>query len=123
MSVPRWLPPLLWAGVIVFATSVPAPFVPRRLAAIDKVIHFAMYAVFAALVTRYVLNGRQRLRLALLSIAGVAVFGALDEWHQRFIPGRSTEFGDWVADSTGGVAGALVVSLLVARHVRLQQLT
>ena len=43
----------------------------------------------------------------LAAVAAVAVFGALDEWHQAAIPGRSTSLGDWTADTAGGALGAL----------------
>ena len=121
MSAPRWLPPLLWAGVIVFATSVPTTLVPRRLAVFDKAIHFGIYAVLAALLTRAVLAGPSRLRWALaivVCVAGVAAFGAVDEWHQQFIPGRSTEFADWVADSTGAVVGTIGFALFARQRSR-----
>ena len=116
MRLRRWLPPLLWAGVILFATSVPNDMVPRQLSPYDKLVHFSMYAVLAALLTRYVLDGRVAVRAAIVSVACVTAFGAADEWHQRFIPGRSTEFADWVADTLGAVVGvAVVVSVHAVR--------
>src|SRR5436853_6448862 len=48
LSVRRWLPPLLWAGVILVITSLPGSAVPSALAPYDKVVHFGMYGVFAA---------------------------------------------------------------------------
>lgn len=117
MRVPRWLPPLLWAGVIVFATSVPASALPRRIGGYDKAIHFTMYAVLAALVTRAVLGGSVRARLLalVLVIVGTVAFGAVDEWHQRFIPGRSTELGDWIADSAGAIVATAFMALRSTR--------
>ena len=78
-----------------------------------------MYAVFAGLLAMSVRQKSALLRPLILTVIGVAAFGAVDEWHQQFIPGRSMEFGDWVADSTGGVAGAIVASLLILRTKRL----
>lgn len=80
-----------------------------------------MYAVLAALVTRTVLAGPPRLRLALAiaaCVTGVAAFGAADEWHQRFIPGRSTELADWLADSAGAAVGAVAFALVARRRPR-----
>ena len=37
-----------------------------------------------------------------------SLYGASDEWHQYFVPGRSCEFGDWIADTAGG---ALAIAL------------
>jgi VanZ family protein len=46
----------------------------------------------------------------------VAAVGALDEWHQKYMAGRSTEFADWMADSSGGLLGALAWSLRLRLH-------
>jgi len=115
VRIPRWLPPLLWAGVILFATSVPPSLVPRRLSSYDKVVHFSMYGVLAMLLARYVLGGAVAVRAAIVTVACVTAFGAADEWHQKFIPGRSTEFADWVADSAGALFGA---AAMIAYAVR-----
>jgi VanZ family protein len=40
---------------------------------------------------------------------GIAAVGALDEWHQDFIPRRSMSFADWIADSSGALVGILLV--------------
>jgi VanZ family protein len=102
--------------VILFATSVPSSVMPRRLSLYDdKVVHFSMYGVLAALLARYVLSGAVAVRAAIVTVACVTAFGAADEWHQRFIPGRSTEFADWVADSAGALVGA---AAMIAYAVR-----
>ena len=113
-----WLPPLLWAGVILFATSVPSSLVPRQLGPYDKVVHFTMYAVLAALVTVAVLRRGALARWLLVTALAVSAFGAADEWHQQFIPGRSMDVRDWVADSLGGVTGVLVGSIFFFRSRR-----
>lgn len=103
----RWLPPLLWAGVILFGTSLPQDAVPVQTSKIDKILHFSIYTVFSYLLTRQLLETTTRWRAVLIAVAFSAVFGALDEWHQRLIPGRSTELADWYADAAGAVVGAL----------------
>jgi VanZ family protein len=89
--------------------------VPVQTSKIDKVLHFSIYTVFSFLLTRHLLDITTRWRAALIAVAFVMVFGALDEWHQRFIPGRSTEFADWRADSLGALVGALAC-LAVSRR-------
>jgi len=74
-----------------------------------------MYGVLAALLARYVLSGAVAVRAALVTVACVTAFGAADEWHQKFIPGRRTEFADWVADSAGALVGA---AAMIAYAVR-----
>lgn len=115
MNVRRWLPPLLWAGVIIFATSTPAELVPSQVTTFDKIAHFTMYAILAALLTRHISEATGRWRAAALAIVIAVVFGAVDEWHQRFIPGRSTELADWHADSLGALAGATIMALASRR--------
>lgn len=104
----RWLPPLFWAGVILIATSLPASLVPPQASAYDKVLHFTVYALFGVLLTRELAQTRKPWRAALAAIVIAAAFGAADEWHQQFIPGRSTEMADWRADSMGAALGAVL---------------
>lgn len=110
MIVRRWLPPLLWAGVIIFATSTPSDLVPQQVSTFDKAAHFSMYAVLAALLTHHLSDVTTRWRAAILAILLAVAFGAIDEWHQQYIPGRSMELADWGADSLGATTGALALA-------------
>ena len=104
MSGTRWIPVALWAGVILTGTSVPGvpePGVPG----LDKVAHFAMYAVLGLLTARAIRGGVARPRAFLVALAAIAVFAAVDEWHQRLIPSRSAEVADWFADVSGATVG------------------
>jgi VanZ family protein len=40
-------------------------------------------------------------------------FGALDEVHQGFVPGRSQDAMDWVADAAGAALAVVLWPLLV----------
>lgn len=111
LKVRRWLPPLLWAGVILFVTSIPGSAVPRELAPYDKVIHFSVYGVFAVLLNWDLSQAMGRWRATVLSIIIAMLFGALDEWHQGFIPGRAADPSDWRADSLGAAGGAVLFAL------------
>jgi hypothetical protein len=72
----------------------------------DKVAHFFVYGLLATLLVRLGRGPRAR-GLALLA---TALFGASDEWHQSFVPGRTCELGDWIADTSGG---ALAIAVYV----------
>ncbi|MDB4908404.1 MAG: uncharacterized protein JWO05_3188 [Gemmatimonadetes bacterium] len=115
LSSRRWLPPLVWAGVILVLTSIPNPPIPRSLLGTDKLAHFAMYAPLAFLLVRAILPGVRVARAILLSVGIVALYGAADEWHQQFIPGRSDDIADWRADATGAVIGALAGGAMARR--------
>ena len=96
--------------MILFVTSIPGHVVPRQLAPYDKVVHFVIYGLFAVLLSRDLaqVTGGGRWRTAFLAFAIAGAFGAVDEWHQGFVPGRSTDPADWRADSIGAAGGAIL---------------
>jgi VanZ family protein len=111
----RWTPPVIWSLVILFLTSIPNPSIPAPKDS-DKLVHFFVYAVLGALTGRAALLQRRQLALALALVAGISVFGAIDEWHQHFIPGRSPAVNDWVADTIGGVVGIAAMMVVSIRR-------
>lgn len=112
MKARRWLPPLLWAGVILTGTSMPGSVIPSQASGVDKALHFTIYLLFGILLTRELAENTTRWRAAGMAIIIAAVFAVADEWHQQFIPGRSTERADWYADFLGATIGALTVAAL-----------
>ncbi len=111
----------LW-GIFLFAlTSWPKPPAVPILSGIpnfDKLVHFALYSVEGFFLYRAIAwPGKLRFSfLRVLTIVGaLAVWGTVDEVHQSWIPGRSTEAEDLAADVTGGVVGALISSVLARR--------
>ena len=80
-----------------------------------------MYGVLGLLLARAMHNPPRTspFRLILAAALLVAAIGALDEWHQRYMKGRSTDFADWMADSAGGLIGAWIwVSATKAKATR-----
>lgn len=63
-----------------------------------KVEHFFYYGAMALLFARGL--GPRWFWMALLV---VPLIGALDEWHQLYIPGRNGSVYDWLADVFGTV--------------------
>lgn len=114
MIVGRWWPPVLWAAGVVTATSIPNVSLPGPRGT-DKAGHFFMYGMLGFLLQRAAAPTRQGRVLAAV-MCGVAMFAAVDEWHQAFIPGRSADVGDWVADTTGGAIGALAAFVAARRR-------
>jgi VanZ family protein len=103
-----WWPPLVWAVVILIGTSIPNPQSPPTFDSADKLVHFVLYGVLGLLLARAAATGGDLSGSMIMRLVALCAIGAaLDEWHQRWIPGRSAELGDWVADSTG--AGALIL--------------
>lgn len=115
MTVRRWTPPLAWAAVVLTLSSIPSSGLPSVDEG-DKLAHFAMYALLGWLTVRAAWGGDSSWGTVALVIAALAVFGAVDEWHQRFIPGRSPERGDWVANVLGATAGSAAAALARRRR-------
>ena len=95
------LPDLFWplaiAALIFFASSRSHVASPGFTKVDDKFAHFAVYGLLATLVCRL---GRGW-QVAFWTLLVVSAYGASDEWHQSFVPGRSTDVRDWIADTLG----------------------
>ncbi len=106
-----WLPVILYCLLIYWQSANPSPEQIPRWPLIDKLLHFAAYAVMAALFYRawrtQPLAANPRLLMA-LSILSASLYGISDEIHQSFVPFRDAEFTDVVADILGSICGALI---------------
>lgn len=107
----RWIPPVVWVAIILIGTSWPGVSLGPDGLPLDKVAHFGAYAVLAALILRATRTPLEW-RTAVVVVVVVSLFGAVDEWHQSFIPRRSMSFADWIADTLGAVTGVLAVRSL-----------
>lgn len=104
-----WTPALLYMALIWVLSSMhldlPVEEVPLR----DKGVHFVEYGLLGMLVSHAALRTWPRhhaSRTLALAIVITVAWGILDEIHQAFVPGRSAELLDLVADTLGAVAGA-----------------
>jgi len=129
--VSRWLPVVVWAGVISFLSSDPfsgehtggllLPLLnailpgasPETLnvvhAVTRKLAHVTEYAVLAVLVCRAVERPAQsRWQLAARSLLLCVALAVLDELHQSFVPSRVGSPLDVALDTAGAVLGVAV---------------
>ena len=113
----RWFWAGLFAATIFLASSrgrVASPEITHS----DKYGHFLIYGLLGTLICR---TGHGW-RAGLLGLIAASLYGVSDEWHQSFVPGRSCEVWDWVAD-TSGAALAISLYLGVAWYRRLLEAT
>ncbi len=115
-----WLGVFLWCVTLWILSSIPGGKLPEvHVPNADKIVHFGYFMVGAALLANAfhqstTLSGR---KLFLVVVATVMLVGAADEIHQLFTPNRSgSDFGDWLADTTGGITGALIVGWFYGRR-------
>jgi VanZ family protein len=101
----RWLPVVLWAGLIFALSSVPG--LDSGLSwdfTLRKVAHAGEYAVLGFLLARAVDD------VAALWL-GIA-YAVSDELHQAFVPGRAASLFDVGVDSVGVLLGILLARRL-----------
>jgi VanZ family protein len=100
-----WVWPVALAALIFAYSSRPSAVdLDSWWSSADKMIHFAVYGLLAILICRIGRGWHAAILGALLA----AAYGATDEWHQSFVPGRSAEFADWLADALGAVVAAWI---------------
>ncbi len=101
---------------IFVASSFPTTKQPMFFPCMDKVIHFCVFAVIAASLTGALReNSKVRKRYWIFAAILVAIYGATDEFHQYFVPGRECSILDWFADITGAFVGALIFSKILKK--------
>ena len=86
----------------------------------DKGIHFLEYAVLGwlcAAASSRTWPSASAWRTAAFAVFIAALWGLSDEIHQAFVPGRSSEVADVIADLFGSMAGAAASLLLSNRTV------
>jgi VanZ family protein len=142
-QIRRWLPPLLWAGVIwsfstgwfsgertanvilpVLAALVPGATLADLQAmhhAIRKVAHFTEYLVLSVLLYRALRgNRRWNARAAGIAFTLAGLYAVSDEFHQWFVPGRTAAATDCLIDVSGAAAGQGLVAARAPWRARLR---
>ncbi len=115
---------LAWALIIFIQSSFTAIDLPKvEWISADKVIHMGVFGLLAALcyISLIHLNANSTftknayLWTAILCI----IYGASDEFHQYFVPNRSSEVQDWLADVAGIFIMLLVIKYFLSVKIKL----
>ncbi|MEP6653998.1 MAG: VanZ family protein [Myxococcales bacterium] len=112
-------PAVAWAMVIFGLSSVHGDQFPVvSISIADKIVHCGVYGLLGMLCYRgLILTTRLRPGGALLiSMLLALAYGITDEIHQMFVPYRSSELLDIVADVVGGGLGATLAFLYQTRR-------
>jgi VanZ family protein len=137
-----WMPAILWMALIfVGSTDILSaehtsrflvPFLrwldPQiSLAALNatqimvrKLGHVTEYAILAALLWRAFRGGAWRTKMSMLFLvvlASCGLFAASDEFHQSFIPSRTSSFQDVMIDICGALIGLAICIAAAGRSV------
>ncbi len=109
-----WAPPILYMGLIFYLSSESNPMPEVTAREWDKALHVVEYGALGVLLYRALTGeGLAKMSSLVLALIAASAYGASDEWHQAFVPLRSSDISDWIADTTGSVVG--VVSYAIFR--------
>lgn len=107
----RLLPVTLVMGGIFYLSHQPGDSLSLpNIVNIDKVLHCLAYAVLGLSFLFALPPQWRRQRPIPVGVAVVlfcVLYGISDEFHQSFIPGRSSSGGDVLADGVGGFLAAI----------------
>ncbi len=118
-----WLPVIVVAALIFTLSSfsqLPSP--PSGIS--DKHEHFTIYFLLGLTLVRALARGRLAgvtLPVAIIAALLVTLYGASDEFHQSFVPGRDSSVFDLAADGVGALGAAvLLLAWAIIRRGRMR---
>ena len=121
LNIICWLAVGIWVAGITCLSSIGGKELDPYMLPVpnwDKVCHLLAFAAGSgtlALALRRTAGLSWKGILVAATVA-ISLFGAVDEWHQLYTPGRSgADVGDWTADTVGAALGAGVLLFVYAR--------
>jgi VanZ family protein len=91
---------IFWASSQSMGGKTPSINIP------DKWAHLLLYGLLATLYLRHPFILSKGAKGVFWAIAAASLYGASDEFHQKFVDGRYADVGDWVADTLGAIFAA-----------------
>lgn len=111
-------PAIIYAVVVFLLSSVPGMNIPEyKFLVSDKIMHFMEYALFAILIFRSFsqLFRKQKFHYVIVvSSFFLILFALLDEYYQKYIPGRESDVADVILDVFG--ASLILFLLWIRKH-------
>lgn len=108
----KFLPLIFWMAVIFILSSVPGKEYPSYdIPHLDKVVHFGLYGVLGyaawfAFAAYGQTKGKSASWMAGVAASVALIYAVSDELHQLYVPFRSCDAADLIADAMG--IGAVV---------------
>ncbi len=102
--------------MLFWLSHQPSIDAPLLFSGQDKVFHAGVYGILGIFLLgamRPIYTGYTQSQVVTSAIIA-SLYGISDEFHQSFVPGRTPDVLDWLADSTG----ALLAVILMARLTR-----
>ncbi len=127
----RWLPAVIWMGVIFYLSHQPGDRLSSVIPWFQAIFpwmndfnwgHVAAYFVLALCVYTGLGQSWSGLRGKLLTVLWCAAYGLTDEFHQMFVPGRTPELRDIWNDALGATAAMALISIPWMRRLHIKLL-
>lgn len=114
----RIFPAIIWSIIILLATLTPGEQLPKTpdVIGFDKLIHVGLFLILTFLWNR-VGNKEKYLEIVKKKIItnylvfGI-VFAILVEYLQKYVPNRSFDYWDMIANLSGGTIGTICFYIL-----------
>ncbi len=116
------IPLIVYWVALFIGTTIPADHFADVLAISDKIKHFLGYLGLAVLLALN-LHFQEKWKFVAMNyivytLIICSMYGALDEIHQIFVPNRSSEFLDWLADFFGTITGVGISYYLIQNLIK-----
>ena len=116
-----WLPVFIYCTAIFIQSSYPSVVHEPEVPHIDKLVHFLGYGLLGILffrafrISRF---GKNADSLKVLSMVSAILYGISDEIHQYYVPSRSADIIDVLADTLGSIYGVFFYELITMRYYK-----
>ncbi|MDD2331141.1 MAG: VanZ family protein [Candidatus Cloacimonetes bacterium] len=93
---------ILWYLVIWGVSSIPSKsLVNIEKFSLDKIAHFSIYLVLGVLFNRISKENKLKPKWVFTGFLFLVASSMFEEYHQKWIPGRSVSIFDWLANLSG----------------------
>jgi VanZ family protein len=110
-----WLPVVFWMGFIFYMSGQKGGDLPSLFVYQDIVFHFCVYAMLAwtfGRALRFEKPSMNFFKIVCLCAVFGLLYGISDEFHQKFISGRTADIFDVAVDTAGSFFGGIIVRWL-----------
>ena len=129
IGIKKFIPGIAWFFVVLTLVCIPGydlPKVDNWMIEInyDKLIHVGIFAVLAFLFMYPIIRSssfskKEKWHYCIKLALATVVWGYTTEVIQKFfIPGRSYDLTDWLADSLGGISAMIFCKLYFLKNVK-----
>lgn len=111
-----WGPVILLASIMFFLSSMSLHMDRDPFPLSDKVAHLTIYGIFAAFLFRalyYTWPHMEFWKLGILTIFFTILYGMSDEFHQSFVPMRTPDVKDLMADGFGAIVAVAFIFIAI----------